>query len=136
VTYKETRSWEIPEHGWLWVSRFQLRRLARRTFTIAAARLVKKHVTNLQIFNHVPRHTADIRAEASGSGTRDIAYDDALERPYLRSPVWPAEASSKPEEQGRLAGIPHRNAGDRDVLALRAVHCFKRDSAATLEHAV
>ena len=41
MTDKETRSWEIPKHRWLRVPCFQLWRLARRTFTIAAAGLVK-----------------------------------------------------------------------------------------------
>lgn len=98
VTHKKTRGWKIAEHGRLWIPLFEFWRLALRKFAIAATRLMEEHVAYLQIFNHVPRHSADICAQGCSSGTRDIAHDDALERPYLGSFPGSTQASSKPQE--------------------------------------
>ena len=60
MAYKKPGRGQVPKHRGFGIGLLQLRWLTLCNLTVSAAALVEEHVADLQIFDHIARHSADV----------------------------------------------------------------------------
>src|ERR1700683_4418566 len=133
---KESLRRHRTEHVRLRILILYFRRPNRSRLTGSATSMLNVYVTDLNVFNRMPRHAAKNRAKLwLRIGADDVADQNPAQRAnrHARRTAHPAAQSHEDWSRNNLA---HGDIRDRDVFQHPAIHGFQRQSLAALEDAV